>query len=113
MQVFFLVLHRTEYLEPLLEKLRVSGVRGATIFQSTGMMHVLDKSGDDEPMFGALRQLFDPARKSSTTVMMVLEDAQTETVRSLVREVTGGLDKPDSGILFAVPVLFAEGLGAC
>ena len=113
MQAFFLVLNQTEYLEPLLGKLLENGVRGATVFQSTGMMRVLNQNADDAPMFGALRQLFDPARKNSTTLMMVLEDEQANVVRSLIREVTGGLDKPDSGILFAVPVLYAEGLGAC
>ena len=113
LQAFFLVLNHTEYLEPLLEKFLENGISGVTVFQSTGMMRVLDKSGDDSPMFGALRELFDPSRKNSSTLMMVLEDSQAATVRKLICEVTGGLDKPDSGILFAVPVLYTEGIGAC
>lgn len=111
MQVLFLVLNRTECLEPLLTRLLELGVRGATVLRSTGMMRVLDQSGDDAPMFGALRQLYDPTRKDSTTIMMVLEDEQAPAVRKLVHEVTGGLNQPDSGILFAVPVLYADGIG--
>ena len=113
MQVFFLVLSKTECLEPLLEKLLECGTRGATILESTGMMRVLDQQGDDAPMFGALRHLFDPERKSSKTLMMVLEDHQADKVRALVNEVTGGLDKPDTGVMFAMPVLYAEGMEGC
>lgn len=113
MQVFFLVLSKTECLEPLLEKLLECGARGATILESTGMMRVLDQQGDDAPMFGALRHLFDPERKSSKTLMMVLEDHQADKVRALVNEVTGGLDKPDTGVMFAMPVLYAEGMEGC
>ena len=29
----------------------------------------------------------------------------------VVNEVTGGLDQPDSGILFTVPISYEEGLG--
>ena len=113
MQVLFLVLNKTECLEPLLEKLLESGVRGATILESTGMMRVLDRGGDDAPMFGALRHLFDPERNGSKTLMMVLEDHQAEKVRGIINEVTGGIHRPDTGILFAVPALYTEGMEDC
>lgn len=77
-----------------------------------GMMRVIDKSGDDLPMFGALRQLFDPARESSKTLMMVLAEDEVHKAKLVVRQVVGGLDHPDTGIMFAVPALFVEGLGA-
>ena len=74
------------------------------------MMRVIDQSGDDLPMFAALRQLFDPERKSSKTLVMVLDDAQVAMAREVINRVTGGLDQPDTGILFAVPALFVEGM---
>ncbi|MCI6038399.1 MAG: hypothetical protein MR748_10605 [Clostridiales bacterium] len=112
MQVLFLVLNRTEYLETLLERLLESGIHGCTVLDSMGMMRVIDKSGDDLPMFGALRQLFDPARESSKTLMMVLSEEEIQKAKLVVRQVVGGLDHPDTGIMFAVPALFVEGLGA-
>ena len=33
-----------------------------------------------------------------------------DTLRDIIREKTGGLDKPDTGIAFAVPATFVEGL---
>ena len=110
MQVLTLVLNKTECLEELLEALLEGGIHGATILESTGMMRVLDQSGDDAPMFGALRQMFDPARKSSKTLVMVLEDEQVAKARAIIKKVTGGLNHPDTGICFAVPALFVEGM---
>ena len=109
MQVLTLVLNRTECLEELLEALLKSGIHGGTVVDSTGM-RVIDQSGDDLPMFAALRQLFDPERKSSKTLVMVLDDAQVAVAREVINRVTGGLDQPDTGILFAVPALFVEGM---
>lgn len=112
MQVLFLVLNRTEYLESLLERLLEDGVHGCTVLESTGMMRVIDKSGDDLPMFGALRQLFDPERKNSKTLMMVVNEEEAEKAKKAVRDVVGGLNHPDTGVLFGVPALFVEGLEA-
>lgn len=112
MQVVTLVLNKTEYLETLLEALLDNGIHGGTVLDSTGMMRVIDQSGDDLPMFGAFRQLFDPERRSSKTIVMVLTDAEVETARRVIREVTGGLDQPDTGVMFAMPALFVEGMGA-
>lgn len=110
MQVLMLVLNKTECLEELLEALLASGIHGGTVLDSTGMMRVIDQSGDDLPMFSAFRQLFDPERRSSKTLMMVLTEEEVNTARAVINRVTGGLDKPDTGILFAMPALFVEGM---
>lgn len=110
MQIVMLVLNKTEKLEELLEAFLEEGIRGCTVLESTGMMRVLNQNGDDMPMFGALRALFDPERKSSKTLMMVLNDQEVETVKKVIRKVVGDLSKPDTGILFAMPALFVEGL---
>ncbi len=112
MQVMFLVLNRTECLEELLEALLQKGIHGGTVMESTGMMRVIDQSGDDLPMFGAFRQLFDPERRTSKTLVMVLEDSEVASTRDIINSVIGGLDKPDTGILFTVPALMVEGMGA-
>jgi hypothetical protein len=38
-----------------------------------------------------------------------LEDEQIPCVRSIVNKVTGGLDRPDVGIAFTVPVSSVDG----
>lgn len=108
MQMLVLVLNKTECLEKLLEVMIQKGIQGATVLDSTGMMRVL--SNDSDMIFGVLRQMLNPERKASKTIFVVLRDEQVPTMRAIVRQVTGGLDKPDTGILFSLPVNFVEGL---
>ena len=109
MQVFVFVLNRTEHLEHLLQEFSDHGFRGATVLDSKGMARILH-SEDEMPIFYGLRAILEPERRSSKTIFCVMEDAQVETARRIVNQVTGGLDTPDSGIMFALPVTFAEGL---
>ena len=110
MQLFVLVLNRTECLEPILEQMLIKGISGATILESTGMMRVLDPEDEDQPIFGMIRHLVDPQRKGSKTMLALLEEEQLPIMRRIIREETGGLDKPDTGIAFSIPTLFVEGL---
>lgn len=109
MQVFVFVLNRTEHLEHLLREFTDHGLKGATVLDSKGMARILHTE-DEMPIFYGLRAILEPERRSSKTIFCVMEDAQVETARKIVNQVTGGLDAPDSGIMFALPVTFAEGL---
>ena len=110
MQVYFLVLNKVECLETLMERMMSEGLSGATVLESTGMMKVLTDEDLDQPMFGILRKILNPERKGSKTLFIVLRDEQLPLVRSIVDEVTGGLDQPDTGIAFSVPTVYVEGL---
>ena len=41
---------------------------------------------------------------------MVIDKSMRERVRRVIREKVGDLAQPDTGILFALPVTFADGL---
>ena len=112
MQLFVLVLNHTEYLENILECMLDEGIGGSTILDSTGMMRVLSDDDDvDMPMLGLLRHMYTPERKASKTVFIVLKDEQVPLLSELIDEVTGGLDKPDTGIAFSMPLSFVKGWG--
>ena len=53
-----------------------------------------------------------PAHKENKTIFMVVPDEKVATVSAIVNEVTGGLDHPDTGILFTVPIDHVEGMKA-
>ena len=111
MQLLVLVLNKLEALEPILEKMLEKGIGGATILDSTGMMRVLD--GDDNvdlPMMGLLRHFYSPERKRSKTMFAVIKEEQTQVLIDIINEATGGLDKPDTGIVFCTPISRIEGL---
>ncbi len=110
MQLMVMVLNKVEVLDSLLEKLMEQGICGATILNSTGMVRELAKSNEDFPIFGSLRMLIDPDRKESKTIFMALKDEKVEEAKKIIREVVGDLSKPDSAVIFTLPVLSAEGV---
>lgn len=111
MQLMVIVLKKPACLSPLLSRLDEAGIHGATVVESTGMRQILGAdSVEPPPAFGALRQVLNPEREQSRTVFIVLKTEQVAAAEKVVHEVTGGFDKPDSGILFVVPVTHHEGI---
>ena len=109
MQVLTIVLNKTECLEDLLKRFGEEHISGATILDSRGM--AMELADHDELRFlGSLRLLMEPKHRENKTIFMVVEDEQVAVISRILNEVTGGLDKPDTGILFTTPVQYMEGL---
>ena len=109
MQAFVFVLNHTEYLESLLQSFADHGLQGATVLDSRGMARILHTEAE-MPIFYGLRAIMEPEHRSSKTIFMVLKDEQVDIARNVVNAITGGLDVPDSGIMFAMPLTMVEGL---
>ncbi|MBQ1947362.1 MAG: hypothetical protein II359_01980 [Clostridia bacterium] len=109
MQLLVIVLNRIEYLDKLLTRFGDEKIPGATILDSKGMAMELGEH-DELRFLGSLRSMLDPAHHESKTIFMVIQEERIPLVSKIVREVTGGLDKPDTGIMFSVPVNYMEGL---
>ena len=101
MQLVYIVLHKVELLDTLLGRLHDEGL-GATFCDSKGMEQELVEHNEHH-FLGSLHRLLNPARKESKVIFTV------ELVAEIARDVTGGLNKPETGVLFAVPVTYAEG----
>jgi len=109
MQLMFIILNKTECLETLLEEFVSNGIKGATIVDSKGMAHSLAEN-DEFRFVSSLRSILNPDRKESKTIMVVMRDNKVEVAAKLVNSVTGGISKPDTGIIFTVPISYCEGL---
>lgn len=108
MQVLFLVLDKTELLNAVLRVFLECGIRGATIVNSTGMGRVLSR---EVPLFADLRSMFDDGRQYNYTIFAVVKDEEKiDRLIGRLEEVLGGLEQPETGILFTVPVGRAIGL---
>ncbi|HHV62613.1 MAG TPA: P-II family nitrogen regulator [Firmicutes bacterium] len=107
MKALFLVLNKTDKLDKVLKTLLNCGVRGATILNSTGMGRRL---AHEVPIFASLGLMLDDGRSYNYTVFVVMKDEKVEPVINALAEVLGGLDKPDTGIIFTVPVDRVVGL---
>ncbi len=108
MQVLFFVLNRIELLEGLLAELGHNGIKGATVFNTTGMAHVL--TNDEFSFLGSLRNFLEPDREDNRTIMMVLKEEDVKKTRDIIVSIVGDLSKPNTGILFTVPVGYIEGI---
>jgi len=109
MQVIFVVLNKIECLEDLLARLKKAGVNGGTIIESTGMVKSLDDS-DESYLLGSLRLFLDNPRPDSKTIFFIVNDDQVELVRKTVDDVLEGINNPNTGIMFGIPISFADGL---
>lgn len=109
MQLLVLVLNKVELLDPLLEKWQENDLRGATILSSTGMAHELSQN-EDSPIFATLRVLLDPDRQENKTIFAVLKEEDINKAIDVTRSVVGDLTKPDTAIIFTVPVNRIEGI---
>lgn len=109
MQVIFVVLNKIECLEDLLARLKKAGVNGGTIIESTGMVKSLDDS-DESYLLGSLRLFLDNPRPDSKTIFFIVNDDQVDLVRKTVDDVLEGINNPNTGIMFGIPISFADGL---
>lgn len=108
MKLLVFVLNNEEYLEKVLSVFVEAGVSGSTILDSEGMGRFL---AYDTPLYAGFREFMKGNRPYNKTIISVIRNQETiETVKKLVDEVVGGLDKPGTGIMFTVPVDWATGL---
>lgn len=111
MKILMLILKHVEYTNTIIHELAEAGVRGGTTLEGTGMANAL-LDMEDLPMFGMLRHLLESGEKEKSKVMMfVLEDAEVTRARAIIKKVIGDLNKPNTGIMFSIPVEDVEGFG--
>ncbi|WP_295157774.1 hypothetical protein [uncultured Ruminococcus sp.] len=111
MQLLFLVIKRVELVDEVMHALASAGIHGGTCIDSVGMAKSISDM-DNLPMIGVLRAMLsgeDPDQKGKTIFVAVPED-QVQTARDAIIGVTGDLSKPNAGVLFGVPITFAEGI---
>jgi hypothetical protein len=109
MKLLVIVLNKVEVFDKLMEEFGENKISGATIIDSMGMMHIFSDN-ENLDFFGSLRKVLNPAHKENKTIFMVVDEKQIPVISKILNKVTGGLDKPDTGIMFAVPVDYKEGL---
>lgn len=104
-----IVLNKTECLDELLESFVANGISGGTILDSYGMARSV-KNEELNPLFGILREFIDGDENHSKIIFMIAEESQIRLISQIVNKVTGGLQNPNTGIMFCSPVLYIEGL---
>ena len=108
MQLVIIVLNKIECLDKILKEFSNEKIPGATILDSKGMAMELGEI-DELRFLGSLRMMLNPAHKESRTIFLVVDEEKIPTISKIVNDVTGGLENPDTGVIFSVPVNYTEG----
>ena len=112
MNLLVVILKHEDLVSEICKELVEEGIHGGTIVDGTGMASVVEKM-DDLPIFGMLRSILadDDEHEAAKMMFFVVDDEEMKKARKTINDVIG-LDKPNTGIMFALPVSFVEGLGA-
>lgn len=73
------------------------------------MVKSIDDS-DESYLLGSLRLFLDNPYPDSKTIFFIIDDNQVDIVRKTVDDVLGGINNHNTGIVFGLPVTFADGL---
>ncbi|OJF92711.1 hypothetical protein [Alkalibacterium sp. 20] len=107
--LFVIVLNQTELLDDLLLKFNDEVGQAATVIDSEGMAQHLSHL-DETKIFSTIRPLILSDHTENKTIYSVIPEEDLELARQTVRNVLKDIGEPDTGIMFAVPVLFQEGI---
>ena len=108
MQALFLVLHKIEKLDDLLIALQNNGITGGTIIDSKGMIKTL--RNNDNYINETLRNFQKYPNEASKTLFFILKKDDVVNARKIIDETLGGINNPNTGILFGIDLAFVDGL---
>jgi nitrogen regulatory protein PII len=96
----------------VLEAWEAAGVSGITVLNSTGLGRLRRRSHrDDIPLLPSLANfLQSPEHHHQTFLSVVGSEELLDRVLAVTQETLGDMTRPDSGVIFAVPVSHAIGL---
>lgn len=110
MQALILILKQVDLIDKILQQLAEEGIRGGTVLEGSGMAKTLCDL-NDTPMFGILRHLAEEDGFEASKVMIfVLDDKRAVVARNTIKKAVD-LSVPNTGIMFALPITYVEGLG--
>lgn len=105
MNILFLVLNKTEFLDDILDNFMDIGIKGATIIDSQGMGTALNICGGETPIFSGLKTLIDGSKPYNKTIFTVIEGEELldKAVKS-IRKILDDFNEPGIGFMFTLPV---------
>lgn len=110
MKLMVIILNKLDSLEYLLEGLSAAGIGGATIIESSGMAMTLNKL-DSSFLSASIKAMFSSdGNEDNRTIISVIRNDQLEIARKVVYSTVGDLSMPNTGVLFTLPIDFAEGI---
>jgi len=108
------VLDNPDLCQDVLDAWENAGAKGITILESTGIGRVRQAGiRDDLPLMPSLSDLFKSDETHNRTLFSAVDDL--DVAHALVKaaqDTVGGIEKPNSGLLFIAPLLEIYGLNS-
>lgn len=111
MQLMILIVPDSEKMDKILVKMMEAGIRGGSLLDCEGALQVVGQSGlRKPPVFSSLEQYLKPDTGKGKLLLAAMNTGQIETAHRIVTEVTGGLEKPNTGVFLTLPLGFFDGV---
>ena len=111
MNLLVFITNKVEVIPSILVEFAERGIHGASVIDCEGMLQAVNAaSAEPPPIFGRLRGFINSDHEPGKMLIAVLDDENVAIAREAVHKFTGSLDKPNKGILFVMPVTYAEGV---
>ena len=107
--MFQVILSKNEDAYALFSALRKNGIKGVVLPAQSLKSALLDNKDEHIPAFTGLRHVVEYPHDSNYVVTCIIGEDRLEEVKGIVRSVTDEI-KHKVGIMFALPLAFAEGL---
>lgn len=113
MKLLTLILKKTNLVSELNEELKNIGIHHGTIIDAKSMTNGLSPWSDDSIIIGGMlrRSKNFEYNEECKIMMFLLKDEQIAPCREVIENVIGDITKPETAILYTMPIDFAEGLG--
>ena len=111
MYALFAVLNKAECLNEILKKMKEIGITGATIIDSVGAGKLRRSLGKEIPFIAGFMKSLDADIANNKTLFTVVERKETlDNIMDEIEKICGGdMSKPDTGIMFVVPIITSRG----
>ena len=112
MQLLVMSTNQTEKVPSVLSGFMEAGIRGASVIDCEGMLAALDRASIEPPsIFGSLRKFINPENEANKMLVVLLPADVVPKAKEVIHRVIGQFDKPNTGVMFVLPVLDVEGIG--
>jgi len=111
MQLLMFITNKVEVIPAIISEFMEAGLPGTTVIDCEGALHALHQSAvEPPPIFGALRAFLHPGQDPHKILLSVISDTQADNAISIINNIVGDLSRPETGIVFTVPISRVEGL---
>lgn len=107
MRLLMAVIDNPSKVVHILEGFLQIGIKGSTIIDSIGMAHL---AADHIPVFSQYAALGGSERYNKTIFAVINKDEHLTGAIEVIQHIVGDLSKPDTGVVFVIPVEKCIGL---